>query len=85
MLIHSYINTWNWKNKKLCRNTTPAGRSIFTKFRDFPISTSVDKTEYLYGKMFYISFVIFILSYVNTALNQSAKRIHKCYIIISDV
>ena len=31
VLIYSYINTsGNWKNEKLCGNTTPAGRSVFT-------------------------------------------------------
>ena len=44
MLIYSYINTsGNWKNEKLCGNTTPAGRV-------FPIFTSVDITVYQYGK-----------------------------------
>ena len=44
MLIYSYINTsGNWKNEKLCGNTTPAGRSVFTQFR-------VDITVYQYGK-----------------------------------
>ena len=34
VLIYSYINTsGNWKNEKLCGNTTPAGRSVFTQFR----------------------------------------------------
>ena len=38
MWIHSYINTsGNSKNEKFSENTTP-------------ISTSVDKTVYLYGK-----------------------------------
>ena len=33
VLIYSYINTsGNWKNEKLCGNTTPAGRSVFTQF-----------------------------------------------------
>ena len=51
MLIYSYINTSeNWKNEKLCGNTTPAGRSVFTQFRVFPIFTSVDITVYQYGK-----------------------------------
>jgi hypothetical protein len=28
-----YINTsGNWENEKLCGNTTPAGRGIFTQF-----------------------------------------------------
>ena len=40
VLIYSYINTsGNWKNEKLCGNTTPAGRSVFTQFRVFPIFT----------------------------------------------
>ena len=44
VLIYTYINTsGNWKNEKLCGNTTPAGRSVFTQFSH---------------KMFYISFII---------------------------
>ena len=40
VLIYSYINTsGNWKNEKLCGNTTPAGRSVITQFRVFPIFT----------------------------------------------
>ena len=51
VLIYSYINTsGNWKNEKLCGNTTPAGQSIFTRFQVFPIFTSVDITVYQYGK-----------------------------------
>ena len=51
VLIYSYINTsGNWKNEKLCGNTTPAGRSVFTQFRVFLIFTSVDITVYQYGK-----------------------------------
>ena len=51
VLIYSYINTsGNWKNEKLCGNTTPAGRSVFTQFRVFPIFTSVDIIVYQYGK-----------------------------------
>ena len=51
VLIYSYINTsGNWKNEKLCGNTTPAGRSVFTQFRVFPIFTSVGITVYQYGK-----------------------------------
>ena len=51
VLTYSYINTSdNWKNEKLCGNTTPAGRSVFTQFRVFPIFTSVDITVYQYGK-----------------------------------
>jgi hypothetical protein len=41
VLIYSYINTsGNWENEKLCGN----GRSVFTQFRVFTISTSVDIT-----------------------------------------
>ena len=80
---------------------TLTGRSVFTKFRVFPISTSVDITVYLYRKnvlyFFYNiaqentkllqwmskgKFSVFTSSYVNTAINQSAFRIPKCYIII---
>ena len=51
VLIYSYINTsGNWKNEKLCGNATPAGWSVFTQFRVFPIFTSVDITVYQYGK-----------------------------------
>ena len=52
VLIYSYIYQHEWKleNEKLCGNTTPAGRSVFTQFRVFPIFTSVDITEYQYGK-----------------------------------
>ena len=51
MLIYSYINTsGNWENEKLCGNTTPEGLSVFTQFRVFPISTSVDITVYQYEK-----------------------------------
>ena len=98
MLIYSYINTrGNWKNEKLCGNTTPAGRSVFTQFRVFPIFTSVDITVYQYGKnilyFFYNiaqrtftesggKFSVLTLSYINTALSQSAFRIYKCYIIM---
>ena len=58
VFTYSNINTsGNWKNEKLCGNTTPAGRSVFTKFRVFPIYTSVDITICKYGQMFYISFI----------------------------
>ena len=51
VLIYSYINTsGNCKNEKLCGNTMPAGWSVFTQFRVFPIFTSVDITVYQYGK-----------------------------------
>ena len=36
----------------------PAGRSVFTQFRAFPVFMSVDITVYQYGKIFYISFII---------------------------
>ena len=97
MLIYSYINTsGNWKNEKLCGNTTPAGRSVFTQFRVFPIFTSVDITVYQYGKnvlyFFYNIaqktlteewreiFRVDIELYQHGS-SQSAFRIYKCYII----
>ena len=97
VLIYSYINTsGNWKNEKLCGNTTPAGRSVFTQFQIF---TSVDITVYQHGKnvlyFFYNIaqrtltevwreiFRVDIELYINTALSQSAFRIYKCYIIKS--
>ena len=101
MLIYSYINTsGNWKNAKFCGNTTPAGRSVFTQFRVFPIFTSVNITVYQYGKNVLYFFYniaqrtlteewreIFRVDviYINTALSQSAFRIYKCYIIIIDI
>ena len=58
VLIYSYVNTsGNWENEKFCGNM-PAGRSVFTQFRVFPIFTSVDITVYQYEKKFYISFII---------------------------
>ena len=105
VLIYSYINTSGIGKTRNCVETRRpqggvTGRSVFTKFRVFPISTSVDITVYLYGKnvsyFFYNiaqkntkllpwmsdgKFSVFTSSYVNTALNQSAFRIHKCYII----
>ena len=51
VLIFGHINaSGNWENEKLCGNTTPAGRSVFTQFQVFQIFTSVDITVYQYGK-----------------------------------
>ena len=50
VLIYSYINTsGNWKNEKLCGNTTPAGRSVFTQFRFFPIFTRKNVLYFFYN------------------------------------
>ena len=58
VLIYSYVNTsGSWNNEKLCGNTTPEGRSVFTQFRVLPIFTSVDITLYQHGKMFYVFFI----------------------------
>ena len=47
VLIYSYINTsGNWKNEKLCGNTTPAGRSVFTQFRVFPKNIPVSYLQF---------------------------------------
>ena len=46
-----YQHEWKLeKNEKLCGNMMPAGRSVFTQFRVFPIFMSVDTTVYQYGK-----------------------------------
>ena len=68
----------------------PTGRSVFTKFRVFPIY-NIAQVYYIYNiaqentKLFqWMSkgkFSMFTSSYVNTAINQSAFRILKCYII----
>jgi hypothetical protein len=59
VLIYSYTNTsGNWENEKLCGNSTPEGQSVFTQFRVFPISKSVDITIYQYGKKFYLFYNI---------------------------
>ncbi len=56
ILLSNIAKSWpiawpsgNWKNEKLCGNTTPEGRSVFTQFRVFPIFTSVDITIYQHG------------------------------------
>ena len=54
VLIYSYINTsGNWKNEKLCGNTTPAGRSVFTQFRVFPIFTSARNISDTFNRLPY--------------------------------
>ena len=80
MFIYSYVNTsGNWKNKKLCGNTTPEGRSVFTQFQVFQISRN--ELIRVYIELCNVFSHLFKLSYVNTALNQSAFRIHKCYVL----
>ena len=76
--------------------TPPCGRRVSTQFLVFPIFTSVDITVYQYGKnVLYFFYNIaqrtlteewreisrVDISYINTALSQSAFRIYKCYII----
>jgi hypothetical protein len=59
VLIYSYINTsGKWENEKLCGNTTPEGRSVFTQFRVFPISTSVDITISIRKNVLYLFYNI---------------------------
>ena len=85
VLIYSYINTsGNWKNEKLCGNTTPAGRSVFTQFRVFPIFTSVDITVYFFICACQVIFFYFLQS---DWLQQRAASydiltvVQKCYFI----
>ena len=74
VLIYSYINTsGNWKNEKLCGNTTPAGRSVFTQFRVFPIFTSVDITVYQYGK----NVLYFIYNIAQRTLTKEWREIFR--------
>ena len=70
-MIYSYINTsGNWENEYLCGNTTPEGRSVFTQFRVFPISNSVDITIYQYVKN-----VLYL--FYNTAQRNIKKEIFR--------
>ena len=49
--IQLYQNEWKLEKREIVwKNTTLAGRSVFTQFRVFPIFTSVDITVYQYGK-----------------------------------
>ena len=74
VLIYSYINTsGNWKNEKLCGNTTPAGRSVFTQFRVFQIFTSVDITVYQYGK----SVLYLFYNIAQTTLTEEWREIFR--------
>ena len=74
VLIYSYINTsGNWKNDKLCGNTTPTGRSVFTQFRVFPIFTSVDITVYQYEK----SVLYFFYNIAQRTLTEEWREIFR--------
>ena len=87
VLIYSYIGTsGNWKNEKLCGNTMPAGRSVLTQFRVFPIFTSVDITVSQYRKNVLYFFLCWhrVMSTRLLANQRSIFRINKCYIIISN-
>jgi translation elongation factor EF-G len=47
LLIYSYINTTGkWENEKLCGNTAPGGRSVFTQFRVFPMDNLHVRIKY---------------------------------------
>ncbi len=80
VLIYSYINTsGNWKNEKLCGNTTPEGRSVFTQFRVFPIFTSVDITIYQHGKCFIFFYNIAIADFGRYAFEFRAAGNFLCW------
>ena len=80
VLIYSYINTsGNWKNEKLCVNTTPAGRNVFTQFRVFPIFTSVDITVYQYGK----NVLYFFYNIAQRTLTEEWREIFRVDRVIS--
>ena len=77
MFTYSYINTsGNWKNEKLCGNTTPVGRTVFSKFRVFPIFTSVDITICKYGK----NVLYFFYDIAQTTLTEEWREIFRIYI-----
>ena len=77
VFTYSYINpSGNWKNEKLCGNTTPAGRSVFTKFRVFPIYTSVDITICKYGK----NVLYFFYNIAQRTLTEEWREIFRVYI-----
>ena len=81
VLIYSYINTsGNWKNEKLCGNTTPAGRSVFTQFLVFPISTRVDITVYQHGK--WSVFTQFLVFPISTRVDITVYQHGKCFIFL---
>ena len=65
VLIYSYVNTsGNWENRRNCVG------SVFTQFRVFPISSSVDITVYQYGK-------IFLYLFYNIAQRNIKKQIFR--------
>ena len=53
-------------------NTTPAGRSVFTQFRVFPIFTSVDITVYQYEKnvLYFFYNRVWVLSRVEGQMSE---------------
>ena len=56
------------------------GRSVFTKFRVFPISTSVDIAVYLYGKnVLYFFYNIAQKKYKITSMDEQ-REIFRVYI-----
>ena len=69
----------DWENEKLCGNTTPAGRSVFTQFRIFPIFTSVDITVYQYGK----NVLYFFYNIARRTLTEKWREIFHVDIVIS--
>ena len=48
--IQLYQHEWKLEKQEIAWKHDPAGRSVFTQFRVFPIFTSVDITVYQYGK-----------------------------------
>ena len=57
-------------------DTTPAGRSVFTQFRVFPIFTSVDITVYQYGK----NVLYFFYNIAQRTLTEEWREIFLVYI-----
>ena len=45
-----YQHEWKLEKREIVWKHDPAGRSVCTQFRVFPVFTSVDITVYQYGK-----------------------------------
>jgi hypothetical protein len=72
--IQLYQQVWDLGKRELCGNSTPKRRSIFTQFRVFPISMSVDVSVYQYGKNVLYFFIIYQHENVLYLLNMRSGK-----------
>ena len=68
-----YLRNINIFRVDMCGNTTPAGRSVFTQFRVFPIFMSVDITVYQFGK----NVLYFIYNIAQRTLTEEWREIFR--------